>query len=37
MAQLEDLIPMINKTISTLTQEDMESEYPIFFDKPKNL
>ena len=35
VAQLEELIPMINKTINALTQEDMETEYPIFFDKPK--
>ena len=32
--QLEKLIPMINETVAALTQEQMESEYPIFFDKP---
>jgi hypothetical protein len=35
VAQLEDLIPMINKTVASLTPEQMEAEYPIFFDKPK--
>jgi Protein of unknown function (DUF1572) len=35
VAQLEELIPMINKTINALTQQEMEAEYPIFFDKPK--
>ena len=35
VAQLEELIPMINKTINALTPEQMETEYPIFFDKPK--
>jgi hypothetical protein len=34
VAQLEALIPMINKTVNALTQEDMDAEYPIFFDKP---
>jgi len=33
--QLEALILMINKTVKALTPEDMEAEYPIFFDKPK--
>jgi Protein of unknown function (DUF1572) len=35
VAQLEALIPMINKTVNGLTPEQMETEYPIFFDKPK--
>jgi hypothetical protein len=35
VAQLEELIPMINKTVNALTQEEMEAEYPVFFDKPK--
>jgi hypothetical protein len=35
VAQLEELIPMINETVNAFTQEDMEAEYPIFFDKPK--
>ena len=35
VAQLEELIPMINKTVNALTPEHMEAEYPIFFDKPK--
>jgi hypothetical protein len=35
VAQLEELIPMINKTINALTPEQLEAEYPIYFDKPK--
>jgi hypothetical protein len=35
VAQLEELIPMINKAINALTQDKMAAEYPIFFDKPK--
>jgi Protein of unknown function (DUF1572) len=35
VAQLEELIPMMNKTLNTLTQEQMEAEYPLFFDKPQ--
>lgn len=35
LAQLEKLIPMINETLNALTPEDMENEYPMFFDKPK--
>jgi hypothetical protein len=35
IAQLEALIPMITRTIDGLTPEDMEREFPIFFDKPK--
>jgi uncharacterized protein DUF1572 len=35
VAQLEELILMINKTINALTPEDIEVEYPIFFDKPQ--
>jgi hypothetical protein len=31
--QLEELIPMINKTVNQLTPEQMESPYPGFFDK----
>jgi len=34
VAQLEELIPMINETFNALTQERMEAEYPRFFDKP---
>jgi len=34
VAQLEELIPMINDTLNGLTPEQMEAEYPIFFDKP---
>ena len=32
VAQLEELIPMINKTLSAI---DMEAEYPIIFDNEK--
>ena|SRR5690242_9064789 len=35
VAQLEALIPLINETVSVLTQKDMEAEFPIFFDKPE--
>jgi hypothetical protein len=35
VAQLEELILMINETLNGLTQKHMEAEYPIFFDKPK--
>jgi len=34
VAQLEELIPMINETVNALTLSQMESDYPIFFDKP---
>ena len=34
VAQLEELIPMINKTLGALTPERMEADYPRFFDKP---
>src|SRR5215470_6345333 len=33
--QLEALIPLINETVGALRQEDLEAEFPIFFDKPK--
>jgi Protein of unknown function (DUF1572) len=35
VGQLEELIPMISQTMNGLTHEDMEAEYPIFFDKPE--
>ena len=35
VAKLEELITMINQTLNSLTPEQMENEYPIFFDKPK--
>ena len=35
VAQLEELIPMINETVTALTPQDMEAEYPVFFDEPK--
>ena len=31
--QLEELIPMINQTVPSLTPEQLESPYPRFFDK----
>jgi len=34
LLQLEALIPMINKTVTAYSPEDLEVEYPIFFDKP---
>ena len=34
VAQLEQVIPMMNETLSALTPEQMEVEFPIFFDKP---
>lgn len=33
VAQLEELIPMINKTVTQFTAEQMGCPYPIFFDK----
>jgi Protein of unknown function (DUF1572) len=35
VAQLEDLIPMIKNTVNNFSQEQMDAEYPIFFDKPQ--
>jgi hypothetical protein len=35
VAQLEELIPMINKTLNGLTPEQMEAEYPLIFDDAK--
>ena len=35
VVQLEKLIPMINETMNSFTEEQMEAEYPIFFDSPK--
>ena len=34
VAALQELIPMINTTLNALTPENMEAEYPVFFDKP---
>lgn len=34
VAQLEELVSLVNNTLNTLTQEQMESEFPVFFDKP---
>ena len=36
VAQLEQLILIISKTLSTLTPERMEGEFPIMFDDAKN-
>lgn len=35
IAQLEELIAMVSKTLNGLTPEQTDAEYPIFFDKPK--
>ena len=35
VAQLEELIPMINKTMNAFTQEQIEAEYPLIFDNMK--
>jgi hypothetical protein len=35
VAQLEELIPMINETVNALSQERMEAEYPLIFDNMK--
>ena len=35
VGRLEALIPMVTRTLSALTQEQMDSEFLIFFDKPK--
>jgi hypothetical protein len=34
-SQLEELIPLINETLNTLTPEEVEAKFPQFFDKPK--
>jgi len=34
VAQLEQVIPMMNETLSALTSQQMEADFPIFFDKP---
>jgi hypothetical protein len=34
VAQLEELIPVVNETLGALTPERMEADYPRFFDKP---
>jgi hypothetical protein len=34
VAGLEALIPMINNALNSLTQEQLEQDYPVFFDKP---
>ena len=34
VSQLEELIPMISRMLNTLTQEQMEAAFPIFFDQP---
>ena len=35
VVQLEALISLINETLNSLTQQQMDAEFPIFFDKPK--
>ncbi|WP_153796979.1 DinB family protein [Foetidibacter luteolus] len=34
VAQLQELIPLVSTTINNLTPEQMNAEFPIFFDKP---
>jgi hypothetical protein len=34
VTQLEETILTVNQTLNALTPEEMEAEYPIFFDKP---
>lgn len=34
VAQLEQVIPMMNEALNALTLDQMEAEFPIFFDKP---
>jgi Protein of unknown function (DUF1572) len=36
VAQLEELIPMIRGTLNALTPEQLEADYPIFFDQPNS-
>jgi hypothetical protein len=35
ITKLEELTPMIKKTLNNLTPDEMEAEYPVFFDEPK--
>ena len=35
VAQLEELIPLINETLNDLTPEGMEADYPLIFDDMK--
>ena len=35
VAQLEELITMINNTLTNFTQENMETEYPLIFDNAR--
>jgi hypothetical protein len=34
VAQLEAVIPIVRETVNGLSSEDLEAEYPRFFDKP---
>lgn len=34
VTELKKLIPLINETLNAITPEDMEADFPIFFDKP---
>jgi hypothetical protein len=36
LAGLEALIPMINDTLNNLSREQLEDDFPIFFDKPNS-
>lgn len=35
VSQLEELIVMIRKTLNAFKKEEMDADFPIFFDKPK--
>ncbi len=35
VSQLEEIIPIVSETLNRLTQQQMDDEFPIFFDKPK--
>lgn len=34
ISQLEELIAVVTKTVNSLTQDQMEADFPIFFDRP---
>ena len=35
VSRIEKLIPLVKDTVGSLSQKDLEAEFPIFFDKPK--
>jgi hypothetical protein len=36
VAELDALVPMVRNTLSALTQEELDAEYPVVFDGAKN-